>query len=57
MSITKTITCPTAPETIDGVPHTIIGCGSANVSGPDDEGLYDCLDCGIWFNPAEEPSS
>ena len=27
----------------------LIGCGSINVIGPDDESLYDCLDCGLWF--------
>ena len=48
------VTCPTAPTQPDGAPHTIIGCGSTNVEGPDDEGLYDCLDCGIWFNPTKE---
>jgi transcription elongation factor Elf1 len=26
-------------------------CGSSHTSLPDDEGLVDCLDCGIWFNP------
>ncbi len=30
--------------------HEIEGCGSANVTGPDNEGLYDCDDCGIWFD-------
>ena len=25
------------------------GCGSENVVGPDHEGLYDCLDCGLWW--------
>lgn len=55
MSTTQTTTtCPTTRVQTDGSPHTIIGCGSTNVSGPDDEGLYDCLDCGIWFNPADE---
>ena len=34
----------------------IIGCGSPNLDGPDDEGLIDCLDCGIWFDPLREPS-
>jgi hypothetical protein len=48
------MTCPTSPLTADGEPHTIIGCGSTNVTGPDDEGLWDCLDCGIWWNPALE---
>lgn len=30
------------------------GCGSFNVIGPDAEGLYDCLDCGLWFKAGEE---
>jgi hypothetical protein len=46
--------CPTSPVNVDGIEHTIIGCGSTNVEGPDDEGLYDCHDCGIWFNPTLE---
>jgi hypothetical protein len=24
-------------------------CGSGNIIGPDTAGLYDCLDCGVWF--------
>lgn len=26
-------------------------CACVDIGGPDDEGLYDCKDCGIWFNP------
>lgn len=26
------------------------GCGSFNVTAPDDEGLRDCRDCGLWFS-------
>lgn len=51
------ITCPTSTAQPNGSTHTIVGCGSTNVSGPDDEGLYDCLDCGIWFDPALEEES
>lgn len=29
----------------------VVGCGSTNVSGPDNEGLFDCQDCGVFFNP------
>jgi hypothetical protein len=29
----------------------IVGCGSTNVSGPDHEGLHDCHECGLFFNP------
>lgn len=46
--------CPTARTRPDGEPHTIVGCGSDRVVGPDFEGLFDCLECGIWFDPAEE---
>lgn len=46
--------CPTGPTRTDGQPHTVIGCGSTNLAGPDDEGLYDCLDCGIFFDPTQE---
>ena len=48
------VRCPTATHAADGTPHTIIGCGSVNVSEPDFEGLIDCFDCGIFFNPADE---
>jgi hypothetical protein len=49
-----TVHCPTEPLQPNGDPHTIIGCGSSRVTDPDDEGLHDCLDCGIWFNPNDE---
>ena len=39
-----TIHCPAPTEN-----DALTGCGSANIVGPDDEGLYDCLDCGLWF--------
>lgn len=53
------IRCPdTARYTED-----LVGCGSFNVSGPDNEGIYDCHDCGLFFNadscdlvgPVEDP--
>ena len=46
--------CPTAAHAADLSPHTVIGCGSWNTTERDDEGLVDCLDCGIWFNPDSE---
>ena len=49
-----TSACPTAQHAQDGDRHSIIGCGSTNIIGPDDEGLYDCLACGIWFDPQRE---
>lgn len=41
------VTCPAHARSADD----IVGCGSTNVSGPDKEGLYDCHDCGLFFNP------
>ena len=26
-------------------------CGSTEIGGPDDEGLWDCEDCCVWFEP------
>ena len=57
MTTTTTITCPTSEKLADGTLATILGCGSTNVTGPDDDGLFDCLDCGIWFDPARESAS
>jgi len=33
------------------MPNRCPECGSSNVSEADDEGLIDCMNCGIWFNP------
>jgi len=33
------------------VPSRCPDCGGTNLSAADDEGLIDCLDCGVWFNP------
>lgn len=32
-------------------PGDVVGCGSTNVSGPDPEGLFDCHECGVFFDP------
>ena len=48
------VRCPTATTLPDGTTHTIIGCGSVIPDLRDDEGLVDCPNCGIWFNPDEE---
>ena len=30
----------------------IVGCGSRNTAqDPDEPSLWDCHDCGIWFDP------
>jgi hypothetical protein len=44
-------TCPREGFTAEDGTH-FEGCGSTNVSTPDDEGLHDCLDCGLWFTAA-----
>jgi hypothetical protein len=48
------VRCPTAATAVDGTPHTVIGCGASIPDIRDDEGLVDCLACGIWFDPDEE---
>jgi hypothetical protein len=42
--------CPTSRHS-DG---DIIGCGAEFEAKPDFEGLVDCPECGIWFNPKAE---
>lgn len=52
---TETYACPTATVAPDGTPHTIIGCGSTNVQRDETEpNVWDCLDCGLWFDPSRE---
>ena len=35
----------------------LVGCGSTNITKPDEEGLHDCLDCGLWFKATERSKS
>lgn len=44
------VVCPTHSR----FPGDIVGCGSTNVAGPDDEGLFDCADCGLFFKPQDD---
>ncbi len=39
------------------IPNQCPECKSTNVSDADDEGLIDCMDCGIWFNPLHPNNS
>ena len=39
------VRCPAEPR-FEG---DVCGCGSTNLNGPDGEGVYDCLDCGMFF--------
>ena len=45
VKVTPWVCCP-AESRFEG---DVCGCGSENVQGPDAEGAYDCLDCGIFF--------
>lgn len=44
-------TCPTTAEA--GVTNGLLGCGAVFKAEPDEEGLVDCPECGIWFPDAE----
>jgi hypothetical protein len=37
------VTCPTTPG-------ALVGCGTTFDAVPDSEGLFDCPECGLWFN-------
>lgn len=58
-STPRTVTCPDtdyaigADGTVTPGVHTIVGCGHTFTAAPDDEGLFDCPECGIWFNDDE----
>jgi len=43
----KRIACPMPVR----IAHDVKGCGSTQVAGPDEEGLFDCCTCGVFFNP------
>lgn len=45
--LVRKVVCPTKPRH-DG---DIFGCGSVRLAGPDHEGWFDCLECGMGFNP------
>jgi hypothetical protein len=45
----KKYVCPVGKEGDD-----VRGCGATIEATPDDEGLVDCYECGIWFNPKTE---
>lgn len=45
MCIAKAVRCPATSR----YPGDLAGCGSENVSPPDDEGFHDCCDCGLFF--------
>lgn len=39
------------------IPNRCPECGSTNTTDADDEGLIDCFDCGIWFDPLHPANS
>lgn len=49
------LACPTQTQTdLRPGEEPLDGCGCIRLSGPDHEGLIDCDNCGIWFNPTTE---
>lgn len=51
----RLLTCPAVTTTSEGETHTIVGCGSSNLQRDDIEPqVFDCLNCGIWFDPNRE---
>jgi hypothetical protein len=54
-SAATVVRCPDWPQ--PGVPAgcDLLGCGSVNVSGPDDDGWYDCETCGLTFRHQPPP--
>lgn len=46
------MTCPNT-ETYEQREQGLVGCGSSNITEPDDEGIIDCLSCGLWFTELE----
>jgi hypothetical protein len=54
---TRYITCPTIGIQPDGTPHTVTGCGARIPDIRDHEGLVDCPNCGMFFDPDQEPGS
>ena len=52
MSDVTSVCCPTGARHKDD----LVGCGSTHLRGPDEEGLYDCLECGLFFTEAASAS-
>lgn len=53
--MTKRMRCPTnSISWLDERPHTVVGCGSSNVFRNEEEGIVECAECGIWFDPTRE---
>lgn len=50
------VICPTH-GTPEQLAEGLVGCGSANVTRADREGLHDCGDCGLFFTAAEAERS
>ena len=51
------VKCPDSPLQSDSAPHAVIGCGAIIPDDRDHEGLVDCPECGIFFDPDLEPSA
>ena len=45
------IVCPTSVTDLDSTPHRVVGCGAVVPDERDSDGLVDCPQCGICFDP------
>lgn len=53
-----TYECPdyTRPDALSGKYEELVGCGHVFEADPDFEGFIDCPNCGMFWDPAREPS-
>lgn len=49
------IKCPVSVKRPGGEQHTIVGCGTWIPDIRDHEGIVDCPECGLFFDPDQEP--
>jgi hypothetical protein len=50
------VICPDWPQPGAETPAALMGCGSTDLEGPDDEGWFDCRTCGLYFEPEPPPA-
>jgi hypothetical protein len=51
----RTVRCP-IEDNEPGPTGTIVGCGHVFDALPDDDGIVDCPNCGLFFDP-DHPNS
>ena len=53
----QTFICPPWPDPTQSQSQDIRGCGFVFRADPDEEGIVDCPECGIWFTPRSDPKT